>query len=279
VSAADTAGGVWRASLALEYAADSGRTWLARRQHSGPLRVQKPLYPEGPGICQTLIVHPPGGIAGGDALEIDVRVGVGAHAQVTTPGATKWYRSAGPEATLDQTLAVAPGGRLEWLPQEAIFFSGARARSRTRVDLDAGGLYLAWDLIALGRPAAGESFDRGALALDTEIRSCDRLVWLERGRISGGDPLLQSASGFGGATAAGTLLLAGAAVDDALLVACREAKAAQGLWGITRLPDVLVARWLGAETATGRAWLTALWSLLRPAVLGRDAVIPRIWNT
>jgi len=68
-------------------------------------------------------------------------------------------------------------------------------------------------------------------------------------------------------------------VDDPLLVACREVKAAQGLSGITRLPDLLVARWLGAETATGRAWLTALWSLLRPAVLGCEAVIPRIWNT
>ncbi len=277
MSEAETGG--WRATLELGYAADGERSWLAHRRHSGPLRVQKPLYPEGPGVCQTLIVHPPGGIAGGDALKVDVGVGEGAHVQVTTPGATKWYRSAGPEATLDQTLSVAPGGRLEWLPQEGIFFSGARARSRIRVDLDPGGIYLGWDLIALGRPAAGESFDRGALALDTEVRCCGRMLWTERGRIRGGDSLLTAAAGFGGATAAGTLILAGAALGDGPLAACREVPAAEGRWGVTRLPEVLIARWLGGEAATGRAWLTALWGLLRPALMGRDAVVPRIWNT
>lgn len=230
-------------------------------------------------MCQTLIVHPPGGIAGGDLLEIEVRVGEGAHAQITNPGASKWYRSAGPEAILDQALSVAAGGRLEWLPQEAIFFSGARARSRTRVDLDRSGIYLGWDLIALGRPAAGESFERGDLALDLEVHCCGRLIWTERGRIRGGDALLHAAAGFGGATAAGTLVLAGATVGDDLLAACREVPAAEGRWGITRLPEVLVARWLGWQAAAGRAWVTGLWSLLRPAMVGRDAVIPRIWNT
>lgn len=269
----------WHASLALDYQADAGRTWLAGRSHSGPLLVQKPFYPEGPGVCQTLIIHPPAGIAGGDALEVSIRVGAGAHAQVTTPGAAKWYRSAGPLATLDQCLSVAPGGRLEWLPQETIFFDGAQARSRTRVDLAGDAVFLGWDLIALGRPAAGETFDRGGLALETEIWHEGRLVWTERGRLAGGDRLLTDAAGFGDAMAGGTLILAGVRVGDDLLAVCREVAADEGRWGITRLPEVLVARWLGRETATGRAWFTGLWSLLRPAVLGREALVPRIWNT
>jgi urease accessory protein len=269
----------WRASLALDYRCDAGRTWLAGRRHSGPLLVQKPFYPEGPGVCQTLIIHPPSGIAGGDALELSVRVGPGAHAQVTTPGAAKWYRSVGPLATLDQSLSVAPGGRLEWLPQESIFFDGAFARSRTRVDLGGDAVFLGWDLIALGRPAAGETFDHGGLALDAEIWHEGRLVWTELGRLAGADRLLTDAAGFGGAAASGTLLLAGVRVGDDLLAACREVAADEGCWGITRLPEVLVARWLGRETATGRAWFTGLWSLLRPAALGREALVPRIWNT
>ena len=269
----------WRASLALEYRCEAGRTWLAGRRHSGPLLVQKPLYPEGPGVCQTLIIHPPSGIAGGDALEVSVRIGPGAHAQITTPGAAKWYRSVGPLATLNQALAVAPGGRLEWLPQETIFFDGALAHSRTRVDLAGDAVFLGWDLIALGRPAAGETFDRGGLALDAEIRHEGRLVWTERGRLAGADRLLTDAAGLGGALASGALVLAGVRVGDDLLAACRKIAADDGRWGITRLPEVLVARWLGRETATGRAWFTGLWSLLRPAALGREAVVPRIWNT
>lgn len=269
----------WRASLALEYQAKADRTWLAGRRHRGPLMVQKPLYPEGPAVCQTLIVHPPGGIAGGDVLEVEVRTGEGAHAQITTPGAAKWYRSGGLEASLEQCLAVDPGGWLEWLPQETIFFDGARARSRTQVALTGDGGYLGWDLIALGRPAAGERFAHGTLALDTEIRHQGRLVWMERARIAGGDPMFTDTAGFGGATAVGTLVLAGRRVGDDLLAACREIPANDGLWGITRLAEVLVARWLGKDTATGRAWLTDLWSLLRPGVMGRRAVVPRIWNT
>ena len=76
----------WRAELALDYRLQDGRTVLARR-HRGPLQVQKALYPEGQGLCHTLLIHPPGGIAGGDSLSIDVAVQSGAQALITTPGA------------------------------------------------------------------------------------------------------------------------------------------------------------------------------------------------
>ncbi|MFZ5506601.1 MAG: urease accessory protein UreD, partial [Pseudomonadota bacterium] len=110
----------WQARIALGYRALDGRTVLARREHSGPLRVQKPLYPEGDAVCHTLLLHPPGGIAGGDALQVELDAGPGTHALITTPGATKWYRSAGPQARSDLHLRVGAGAVVEWLPQDAI---------------------------------------------------------------------------------------------------------------------------------------------------------------
>src|SRR5919201_6044687 len=115
----------WKANLALGFAAVGGRSVLAQRAHDGPLLVQKPLYPEGAGVCHAIVVHPPGGIAGGDDLGLHVEVGEGSHALLTTPGAAKWYRSAGPVAK--QTLAFSVHATLEWLAQEPLVFDDARS--------------------------------------------------------------------------------------------------------------------------------------------------------
>ena len=131
------------------------RTVLRDNRHCGPLRVQKALYPEGEGVCQAIVLHPPSGIAGGDHLLISATVGAGAHAQLTTPGAGKWYRSGGPEASQRLELTVEEGAALEWLPQETIVFDGARARMETRVRLAADSRFIGWDILCLGRAAAG----------------------------------------------------------------------------------------------------------------------------
>ncbi len=80
----------WEATLALGFERVGARSVLARREHRGPLVVQKPLYPEGPDVCQCVIVHPPAGIVGGDRIVLTVSVGRDARAQLTTPGATRW---------------------------------------------------------------------------------------------------------------------------------------------------------------------------------------------
>ena len=269
----------WHARLALRFERDAARSWLAECRHSGPLRVQKALYPEGPEVCQAVIVHPPGGIVGGDALDVSVVAAPGAHAQVTTPGAAKWYRSAGAVAVATTELGVGAGAVLEWLPQEAIVFDGARATIATRVALDRGAWFVGWDVVALGRAAAGERFSSGCLRQSLEVRREGTLLWCERSVLDGGSPALNSGAVLAGEPVFGTMIVAGGEVPDALLGACRAIAAEGGDGAVTRLPGVLVARYRGRAAGMARTYFALLWRTLRPALLGRVAVPPRIWNT
>ena len=266
----------WHAELELAYGRFADCTRPVLRRHQGPLRVQKHLYAEGPQVCQHIIVHPPGGIAGGDQLNISASVGEQAWAQLTSPGAAKWYRANGP-AYQQLTLQVAAGATLEWLPQESIVYCGAQAQLETRIELQGDARLCYWDMVALGRPASGERFDSGEFRSRLEIHRDGQLLWHERQRIAGNDGLLDSPIGLGGQPVFATLLITGD-IDAELLERCRELPSAvRG--DLTQLPGLLVARCLADQALHARAWLIALWQQLRPALLGREAVPPRIWNT
>jgi urease accessory protein len=266
----------WHAELELAYARFGDSTRPVLRRHSGPLRVQKHLYAEGPEVCQHIIVHPPGGIAGGDRLEIAASLGAGAWAQLTSPGAAKWYRAAGP-AYQDLRLRVAPGATLEWLPQETIIYSAAQAKMSTQIELEGDARLLYWDMVALGRPASGERFASGHFQSQLDIRRDGQLLWHERQRIAGGDGLLDSPIGLAGHTVFATLIISGE-ISAELLQRCRELPSpVRG--DLSQLPGLLIARGLAHQALHARAWLIALWRLLRPALLGRAAQPPRIWST
>lgn len=266
----------WHAELELGYARYGDSTRPVLRRHQGPLRVQKHLYAEGPEVCQHIIVHPPGGIAGGDRLQIRASVDRDAWAQLTSPGAAKWYRATGPAyQTLE--LTIAAGATLEWLPQETIVFSAAQAELSTRIELQGDARLFYWDVVALGRPASDERFEQGHFHSRLDIRRDGQLLWHERQRLVGGDDLLDSPIGLDGQPVFATLLASGE-IDAELLERCRSlGHAVRG--DLTQLPGLLVARCLASETLLARAWLIDLWRLLRPALLGREALPPRIWNT
>ena len=265
----------WHAELELAYARFGDSTRPVQRRHLGPLRVQKHLYAEGPQVCQHIIVHPPGGIAGGDRLNISASVGRDAWAQITSPGAAKWYRAAGP-AYQQLKLQVAAGATLEWLPQETIVFSAAQAELSTAIDLEGDARLFYWDVVALGRPASGERFDLGHFQAQLDIRRDGQLLWHERQRIVGADGLLDSPIGLDGQPVFATLLVTGE-IDSELLERCRSLPhAVRG--DLTQLPGLLVARCLASEALLARGWLIDVWRMLRPVLLGREAVPPRIWN-
>jgi urease accessory protein len=267
----------WKASLSLEFCFADQKTTLGRKIHDGPLVVQKPFYPEGSEVCHAIVVHPPGGIAGGDELTLNVKAGKGASALLTTPGAAKWYRSAGPWAK--QTARFDVEGVLEWLPQETIIFDGSLVETAYDVNLGAQAGIIGWDIVCLGRTGAGERFARGALRSSTRIRREGRLLWQERGRIDGGGRLLDSPAGLAGATVYGTLFASFRDTDRKILDSLRELNPASGAGAVTLLPGVLLARYLGDSSESARRYFAALWRVLRPALTGRDATEPRIWRT
>lgn len=271
----------WQARLDLHFARRGSGTILAASRHEGPLRIQKALYPEGHEVCHAIVLHPPSGIAGGDHLRIAAAVDDGAHALLTTPGAGKWYRSAGPQATQALTFDIGTGGILEWLPQESIVFDGAQARMDAHVRLAEGAVFIGWEVLCLGRRASGENFAKGELRLATRIERSGRALWLERGTLAGGSPLLASPAGLAGRTVCATLLASGGDIAPELLAACRAVSTpeAQARCGISVLPDLLVARYLGDSAQAARHWLESLRHVLRPALAGRAAQTPRIWST
>jgi urease accessory protein len=250
---------------------------LARQQRRGPLTVQRAFHPEGE-VGHLYLLHPPGGVVGGDRLELSVDLEVGAHALLTAPGATKVYRSAGAEAEQVQRLRVGEGAVLEWLPQEAILFQGARLRARTRIELDPGARFIGWDITCLGRPVIGERFAAGTADFGLEVWHAGRPLLFDRLRIQGPDAL-DDPSGLRGYPVLATLVATGAGAED--LAAARAAlpDPVPMLIGLTRVDDLLLGRCLAHAVEPVHRTLRALWGILRPRLLGRPACPPRIWAT
>lgn len=268
----------WRARLDLNFEARGGRTLLAARAHHGPLRVQRPFYPEGEGVCHVYILHPPGGMVGGDELVIDVAVGAGASVLLTTPAAGKFYRSNGAVARQSHHLRVAQGAMLEWLPQEGIVFDGAHAELSTRVELAEGAGFIGWEILCLGRPGAGERFTHGALRQRVELWREGMPLYIERARYEEGAAALTAPWGLAGCAVSGSLWCV--CDGEELLARVREAVApAAGLFSATRLDGVLLCRYLGDHADEARRCFETVWQVLRPALLQRSACAPRIWAT
>jgi urease accessory protein len=271
------------ARLTLGFADHGGTTRLVERSHFGPLRVQKALYPEGPGVCHAIVVHPPGGVVGGDQLSIAVDAGPAAQAFLTAPGAAKWYRANGRISRQHVRLQAGAGAAIEWMPQESIFFDGAHVELEHSVTLAADASYIGCEIVCLGRRASGEMFNAGSIGQRTQIRRDGRLIWWEQGVMAGDGRLLASPLGLGGHSVCGTLIAVGKTLPAAQLEAARAAMAgassAEAACGLTQMKGVLVARYLGQDNEAARRAMLAAWRHVRPHLLGREATLPRIWNT
>lgn len=273
----------WHGNLALDYRRHDERT-VVHDRHDGPLRILRSFYPEA-GVCHTVLVHPPGGMVGGDTLRLDAALAEGSHALVTTPGASRFYRSLGAAAEQTATARMAPGSRLEWLPLETLVYSGCNAINRMRFELAPGAEMIGWDVTALGLPASGRPFVDGAFTQQIELPG----HWLERGVVRASDArLLQSPLGWAGHSVLATLWFgAGSAIAaerrDALLDAARASFASHApmLEAGATAPQsrVVVVRVLADRVEPAAKLLTRIWAAWRPVLWSLAACPPRVWRT
>lgn len=274
---ADQAADRWRATLCLNYACLDKRT-IVRARHEGPLRVQKPFYPPD-GACHTYVLHPPGGVVGGDRLRIDVDVQSAAAALVTTPAAMKVYRSTGATAELSNAIRVRSGAALEWLPQDTILFGGSRLRQATRVHLDAAARYCGWEVWSLGRPASGDRYASGTLDqcleifVDDNLRLRERLFWDDESHR------FDVRWNLGRQRSGGSLVLFPASAGTLERVRLLLRRVAAEVIAATRIDDLIVVRALSSDAVILRESFAQIWSGIREHVFSRAACPPRIWAT
>lgn len=267
----------WTGRLSLAYAEKNGRTVLNRNRHEGPLMVQRPLYPEGD-VCHTCILHPPGGVVGGDRLEIDVQADQCASVLLTTPGATKFYRSDRKTAVQQQQLQGAAESRIEWFPQENILFPGAEAAISTRVELSATAGFMGWEILCLGLPTNDLTFDSGRVDAFFGLYREGNPIFLDRLRITGAETLNASA-GLRGYPVSAVFLATDCTADQVAALRKLVCRKEQAIFGVTLADGLLMVRYLGRSTFACRELFIAIWKLLRPEISGRAACAPRIWAT
>lgn len=266
----------WEAQLDLTFTNRPDKTVLSKRKQKGPLAVQRAFYPEDK-VCHLYILHPPGGVVGGDQLNINIDIEEQAQALLTTPGATKFYKSQGYFAYQQQSLNLDDEASLEWLPQENIYFPGAKVRMRTQINLAETARLIAWEIHCLGLPANGQKFTEGELRLDFALLRNERPTVLERMKINESRSL--SITGLRGNSV--MAMFVATPSDNDMLTLARTVLEDYStlLLAATLVDDCLLIRYLGNSTAQCRTIFTRLWMALRPMILEREASVPRIWAT
>lgn len=277
----------WHANLQLSFTRQApGKTILSSRKHYGPLLVQKALYPEGPQVCHVTILHPPSGIAGGDILTIDVDLNQGAHALLTTPGASRWYKANGRRAAQTVVINMAEQSRLDWLPQENIFFEQVHAEVTTQLNLRTSACAIGWEITQLGSILQPNHWNEGQVLLTTQLHLDGQPLWLDTGALGAQDPLRHSANGLDSFPVMATLWGFGPELSreqtDAIAQAlpwddnCRA--------GISQIPQdggqgLCLIRVLGQHVEDVKRLLVPLWMQLRPLLLQTQGAHLRSWKT
>lgn len=274
----------WHAHLQLDYTQPAAKT-IARHQHDGPLRILQSLYPEGDAVCHNVLVHPPSGLVGGDTLNINITASGASHGLITTPGATRFYKSGGELALQRTHIQLHDQSRVEWLPMEAICYNRCLAQNELRIELSPDAEFIGWDVTAFGLPHANQPFERGGFRQHIEVPG----VWLERGLLDAMDTrLMKGPVGLAGnCCMASIFFITGSSLgkprkQKALDVARAviEAHALRATAGATSPNNrVVVVRTLAPVVEPAMQLLKAVWAAWRAALWDMPAVNPRIWTT
>ena len=272
----------WRAHLDLHYSLENLTTQV-KFEHEGPLRILRSLYPEGPSVCHNVLIHPPSGLVGGDSLEINIQAKDQAHALITTPGATRFYRSEHEWATQHVLVNLKDSARLEWLPLETLAYNGCKAKNHCTFDLKDESELIAWDITALGMPSANLPFEVDQIEQHFELKG----HWLDRGRIQASDlDLLNSPVGLNARKCLSTMVFASARALSAervgqILELARSALPANSLeiqaGATSPNAHIVVVRMLSDLVEPSMHLMRRIWLAWRSELWSLQPVMPRIW--
>ena len=242
------------------------RVGIAEMHQEGCLKLRVPRARP----VEAVTLNTAGGLAGGDRLRSGIVVGAGAAATVTTAACEKVYRTTGPAATIETTLALADGARLDWLPQETILFDRARLERRIGVELAPTATLLIVEAVVFGRTARDERVEEGGFRDRWMIRREGKPVLAEATRLEGKiAETLRRPAVLDGGCACATIVYA--APDAASLVApLREALAGSEA-GASLRDGVLLARLVARDGFALRPALLAAMGVLR------RMPVPRVW--
>ncbi len=269
----------WLARLELAYKKTANKTILSHRLHKGPLVIQKPFYPEAD-VCHSYLIHPPGGIVGGDILELDVELHPGSHALLTTPAASKFYRSSQQQARLSQIFKVRKNAILEWLPQETIFYNDCNASTHTEFDLEDGAHLSYWEMSCFGRPAGKEFFRQGLVKQKITVKRNGIPLYIDRNVIDTQSGILSAIWGLNKFPLMATMLVTlNAKTIDIEAIKELQQHSAEKIVSFTVHHDVLLIRYFGHHAREALALFTQCWSITRPQLIQKTACPPRIWAT
>ena len=267
----------WIAELELRFSKSKSKTFLSTRKHIGPLTIQRPFYPEG-GLCHLYLLHPPGGIVGGDQLSIEVNTDSNSSSLLTTPGATKVYRTSDHKhSSINQNFIVAEDSSFEWLPMETIVFPGANSQFSSKLLLSGNARVAAWEIYCLGRPAINESFDFGSLNFSLELWRDGMPILLDKLMIDKTE--LESVVGLRGFPVFGTFIISKTNKKVLETVRTMMIETDSCVTGVTQIEDIIIVRSLAKKTYLVQDLFKKIWQTVRPLVFGREASIPRIWAT
>lgn len=271
----------WLAHLHLVFGPRQHKTAMLHSEHMGPLRVQRPFYPERDGCCHVYLLHPPGGMVIGDQLRLTVKAQPHSQVLLTTPSAGKIYGAKGASEMQSQTISIdIDNACVEWLPQETIVFDGANGVLATHINLKNNGKYFGWDIVRLGRAASGETFNVGHCLQHVEVWREGVPYFIEKNRIEANAPIQTAMWGLQGKNTSGTLLATLVVTRDMIDVLVEELSInALSHWGLTQKKDLFIARYLGDSVSECRQGFEMIWRRIRPLLNDKVAVTPRIWNT
>lgn len=273
----DTMKDGWIAKLELHFSRSKAKTFLSKRKHSGPLMIQRLFYPEGD-LCHLYLLHPPGGVVGGDQLSIEVRTDANSNSLITTPGATKIYRSSNKKLSIiNQNFVIAENSSLEWLPMEVIIFPGAESIFSTKFSLVGNAQLAAWEVQCLGRPTINELFNAGNLKFSFELWKDGIPIIFEKMKIDQFE--LDNIVGLRGYPVFGTFVISNTDKDILNLIRNRINIDAEYISGVTQIEGITIIRCLGNKAHLVQEVFRKIWKIIRPIVFQREPSVPRIWAT